>query len=223
MARTKGLSQQSGSVTPKSGDFAGQTFVSYRSLQNARAQAKGHQSHATRLATPKEPASSVLSDVAKFEKSTAGRANRAVLELRRDPGLTFTQAAKLAKTTPGAVKRYAGTSLERVGKKMLPKRDDRALVTMSVLTSDGPVVGIVRGSKMRNRIGQHNAWLNQVINAPSPANTRKLAKFAKRPLIFADGRRASFASSLAEVQDLVRRGLYSGNGPYDTENLDVAA
>jgi len=223
MARTKGLSQQSGPVTPKSGDFAGQTFVSYRSLQNARAQAKGYQSHATRLATPKKPAPSLLSDPDKFEKSTAGRANQAVLELRRDPGLGLAQAAKLAKTTPGAVKRYAGTSLERVGKNVLPKKDDRALATMSVLTSDGPVVGIVRGSKMRNRISQHNAWLNQVINAPSPANMRKLATFAKHPLIFADGRRASFASSLAEVQDLVRRGLYSGNGPYDTENLDVAA
>ncbi len=223
MARTKGLSQQSGPVTPKSGDFAGQTFSSYRQLQNARAQAKGHPSHATRLATPKAPAPSVLGDIARFEQSTPGRANRAVLELRRDPGLTFTQAAKLAKTTPGAVKRYAGTSLERVGSRLIPKKLDSAIASMSMLTTDGPIVGLVSGSKTRNLLGRHSALVNAVINAPSPKNVRELAKLEKRLATLADGRRVRIVSNLAQVQDLVRRGLYSGNGPYDTSNADVAA
>ncbi len=223
MARARGLSQQAGQVTPKRGPFAGQTFDSYRQLQNIRAQAKGYQSHATRLATPKKPAPSLLNDVAKFEKSTPGRANQAVLALRHDPGLTLAQAAKLAKTTPGAVKRYASGSLERVGSRLIPKKLDSAIAPMSMLTTDGPIVGLVSGSKTRNLLGRHSALVNAVMNTPSPKNVRELAKLERRLVTLADGRRVRLASNLGQVQDLVRRGLYSGNGPYDTSNADVAA
>ncbi len=222
MARKKGLSQQAGPVTPASGQFAGQTFASYRQLQNARAIAAGYPSHAVKLATTRKPASSLLDNPARFKQSTAGRANEAVLALRRDPGLTLAQAARLAHTTPGAMKRYAGTSLERVGNRLIPKKNDRAIAVMSVLTPQGPIVGLVQGSRARDLIVRHSAWLNAVINSASPMSVRELKKFARRSVVV-NGRRVQFVSTLAEVQHLVRLGLYTGAGPYDTGDMDVAA
>jgi len=223
MARAKGLSQQAGPVKPKRGQFAGITFQSFRQLQNARAQAKGHKSHAVRLATPRKLAAPLLSDAERFKKSAAGRANMAVLKLRSDPGLTLAQAAKRAGTTPAAVHRYAGRSIDRVGNRIQAKTQDSALAEMSVVTPDGPVAGIVKGSKTRDLIGQHHAWMNAASHAPSKENRRELAKFSRRYVTFADSRRVNFVSTVEQLQRLVRLGLFDNSGPYDTENLPVAA
>lgn len=225
MARNgyKHPSQKAGPYTPTRGKFAGFTFRSYRNYQSAHAKAKGFSSSSTRLASPKKPTKRLLGDAGGFAKSTAGRANRAVLELRRDPDLTLAAAAKRAKTTPAAVRRYAGSSLERKGNRVAPKAFDHAVVPMGVLTPEGHVVGLVRGRKTHQLIGHHDTWINAVINSPSPANIRQLAKFERRSVTFADGTRVRMVWNLEQIQDLVRRGLYNNSGPYDTSDMAVAA
>jgi len=216
-------SQKSGSYTPTRGSFKGQTFRSYRAYQTAHAQRRGFKSAATRLASPRKPSLKTFSSEDAFGKSTAGRATRAYLALRRDPSITLAQAAKAAGTTPGAIRRYAGASLERKGSRVVPTRADTIAVPMTVNTVNGSVSGIVEGSTARDVIGAHSAALSAALTYPSPQHARMLAAYKGRTIRFADGRRVELLGDLQEARTLARRGLLSNVGPYDVSGMRSAA
>jgi len=223
MARVKRLSQQAGQVTPKSGAFAGQTFGSYRQLQNARAQAKGHPSHATRLATPREPSASLLATKKLFDETAAGRATRAYLDMRSDSSLTVTEATKKNHTTPSALRRYVGAALQRKGARVVATQADTIAVPMLVNVTAGSVAGVVRGSRDRDLIGSHSAALAAALTKPNPARIRKLAQFKGRSVTLADGRRVDLLWNIDEAKSLARRGLLTHAGPYDVAGMPSAA
>jgi len=207
-------SQRPGSYTPTRGSFKGQTFRSYRAYQTAHAQRKGFKSAAVRLASPRKPSPKTFSSEEAFQKSTAGRATRAYLALHRDPDLTLAQAAKAAGTTPAAIWRYAGPSLERKGSRVVPIREDAIAVPMTVDTVNGSVSGIVEGSRARKLIGAHKAALSAAFTYPSPQHARELATYKGRTIQFVDGRRVELLGDLQEARTLARRGLLSNDGPY---------
>ena len=224
-ARAKGLSQQAGSVTPKSGKFAGQTFPSYRALQNARARAKGFANQAQRLAAPpRAKASAARSAV---YSSQQAKADRVILQLQRasrdGEKLSLSQAARANKTTPAFVRRYSGSSLQVIGSRFEVVANDKASAYMTVLTPEGIDRGLVRGFKARSRIGRHWNAVADVENAPTRANISALEKYGRAKFTFADGRRVQLLSSIDEIEVLTSLGRMPSGGPYGDTGMARAA
>jgi hypothetical protein len=81
--------------------------------------------------------------------------------MRRD-GVSLTRGARDARTTPDAVRRYAGSALDRRGSRWVAKPSDRLLrrqFTTIVGPGGGPEEALVetRSSRQASEIGRHNA------------------------------------------------------------------
>lgn len=74
--------------------------------------------------------------------------------MRRD-GRSLTVAAREAGTTPRTVRRYAGEALWRSGERTRARAGDRLLRVMNVLSTDGHVTVVVRGSRSASLIAEH--------------------------------------------------------------------
>lgn len=205
----KPASAKAGSYSPSRGHFAGQTFASYRQYQNANAKTKGFSSASTRLASPKKAVST------KASIETQSRATSALLDLRRNPELTVSKAAKKAGTTPAAVRRYASGNLERSGSRIRVKANDTLAATMTVHTPEGATTGLIKGAKQRGLVGQHSAALSKALAQPSRKNLAELRSYRGRTVKLSDGSRVELVWNPEDVKRLGRLGKLHHGSPYD--------
>ena len=169
--------------TPKSGALAGQTFASggryraalakergfasHRELLDVQAREHGFVSREARLSAP-HPIRTLtqLGRLTPREAETRGRALDALRHLRRNPSLSLTRAAKDADTTPGAVRRYGGSSLTKERGRVRATATDRLyrLLYVAIDTPTqprgGPLGGEIidigiRSSRTASAIGRH--------------------------------------------------------------------
>jgi hypothetical protein len=119
--------------------------------------------------------------------------------MRRD-GVSLTRGARDARTTPDAVRRYAGSALDRRGSRWVAKPSDRLLrrqFTTIVGPGGGPEEALVetRSSRQASEIGRHNADASIFFSASaSPVAKRE----ARARLVRRHGKRAGLRAVLSD-------------------------
>jgi hypothetical protein len=88
------------------------------------------------------------------QREARHKAFEALNEMRSNK-VSLRVAAKKSGTTPETVRRYAGDSLVRQGRRYMAKPSDCSYQRMSVLSTDGVVDIDVRGSRARSLVGRH--------------------------------------------------------------------
>ncbi len=127
------------------------------------------------------------------------RALDAVAKMRRN-GMSLTRAAREARSTPDAVRRYAGNALEQQGSRWVAKPNDRLLrrqLTTIIGIHGEPVEALVetRSSRQSSEIGQHNSDRSAFVSAStSPAAKRE----ARARLVLRHGKRAGLRAELPD-------------------------
>jgi hypothetical protein len=88
------------------------------------------------------------------EREARHKVFEALSEMRNEK-VSLRVAARRHGTTPETVRRYAGNSMVREGRRYVPTLADRSYQRMSVLSSEGVVDIDVRGSRARSAVGRH--------------------------------------------------------------------
>jgi len=126
------------------------------------------------------------------------RALDAVSKMRRSSGMSLTKAAHDVGTTPDAVRRYAGSALEREGSRWVAKPNDKLLrrqFTKVIGPGGEPVEALVetRSFRQSSEIGKHNSDSSTFGSAStSPAVKRE----ARARLASRHGKRAGLRAEL---------------------------
>lgn len=142
--------------TPKSGIAAGITFTSERQYRNALARDKGYTSWSQlQEQSRKVRGAGDLSKLRPSEREARGRALDALSKMRSD-GLSLQSAAKASGTMVNAVKRHAGSALERTDSgRIRAKKSDRLVRSLHFPTETG-VIGLdVKDSRSAKRIASY--------------------------------------------------------------------
>lgn len=142
--------------TPQRGSLAGITFTTERQYRNALARLKGFRSwYAQQQAARTVRTGADLARLRPAEREARQRALDAV-RLMRTRGLSLHRAAADAGTTVNAVKRHAGSALDRTASgRYRATAYDRMVRPMLVPTPTGPVVLDVRDSRTASKLGAY--------------------------------------------------------------------
>lgn len=144
-------------VTPTRGPLAGQTFPSKQAYRTALAQLDGFRSdYARRQVLQVRKQRQAVEQLPPERRRARQRALEAV-NIMCSKGSSLEAAASRAGTTPKTVKRYAKGALEKRKGTYRPKKVDRALRSMTLLTPKGNKSIWVRTSRDASRIGRYNA------------------------------------------------------------------
>jgi len=142
--------------TPASGTVGGITFTSERQYRNALARAKGFTSWSQQQQQGRKVRSAA--ETAKLrpsEREARGRALDALSKMRAD-GLSLQAAAKASGTTVNAVKRHAGSALERTDTgRVRAKKSDRLVRSLHFPTETGVIALDVKDSRSAKRISSY--------------------------------------------------------------------
>jgi hypothetical protein len=96
--------------------------------------------------------------------------------MRRD-GRSLSRAAREVGTTPRTVRRYADDALERSSAgRFKARRGDRLLRVMSVLSTDGHVTVVVRGSGAASIVAEHANAVRRYLGGDTDALDRFAGK-----------------------------------------------
>lgn len=218
--------------TPKSGALAGRTFAnegryraalaaqrgytSHRQLLHAQARESGYISREARLAAPRPIRTlAQLVRLTPRQADTRGRALDALSEMRRNPKLSLTRAAQDAETTPGAVRRYAGSSLTRERGRLRTTTTDRLYRNLQVaidtpgMRRGGALGGEVRNigissSRTASAVGRHWSALQRYLHHGDYA---ALAKYRGRTFT-ADGVTYTFLTDRDKIAELADLGVF---------------
>lgn len=142
--------------TPQRGQFAGETFYSERQYRNALARTHGYQSlHGQQSAAKPIGRGRDLDRLRPSEREARGKVLKA-LSLMRNDSLSVGRAAREVGTTPNAIRRYAGTALEKDARgRYTAKHFDRLARSMTFYTDRGRITLDVRDSRCASRIGKY--------------------------------------------------------------------
>ena len=137
-------------------------------------QATGHETRPRRV-TP-----STAGDRPYAQIAARNRALDAVSKMRRN-GVSLTRAAREARTTPDAVRRYAGSALDRRGSRWVAKPSDRLLrrqLTTIVGQGGEPTEALVEthSSRQASEIGSHNADRSIFLSASASPVAKREAR-----------------------------------------------
>lgn len=110
------------------------------------------------------------------ERETFGRVLHALAISRRE-GRSLSDAARRAGTTPATVERYAGSAVERRGRRVVVRRGDRLYRRLLVQTVDGQREIGVRGSHAASAVAGHWHALNLYL---LHGDDRELRRFADK-------------------------------------------
>ncbi len=91
--------------------------------------------------------------------------------MRRD-GLSLTAASRKAKTTPETVRRYAGLSIVRKGRRWTAEPGDRLVRKMYVFSGGQKVDVDVRGSRKASELSSYFSALNLYLNTGDDSRLR---------------------------------------------------
>ena len=149
------------------------------------------------------------------QADTRGRALDALSEMRRNPKLSLTRAAQDAETTPGAVRRYAGSSLTRERGRLRTTTTDRLYRNLQVaidtpgMRRGGALGGEVRNigissSRTASAVGRHWSALQRYLHHGDYA---ALAKYRGRTFT-ADGVTYTFLTDRDKIAELADLGVF---------------
>jgi hypothetical protein len=139
--------------------------------------ARGATGHGTR---PRRVTASTAGDRRYAEVAARNRALDAVSKMRRN-GVSLTRAARDAGTTPDAVRRYAGSALERRGSRWVAKPSDRLLrrqFTIIIGPGGQHAEALVETHSFRqsSEIGSHNADRSTFLSASASPVAKREAR-----------------------------------------------
>lgn len=185
--------------TPKGGRFAGRTFHTERDYRNALAQVKGFQSwYDQQQQTRRTPTVSDVQKLRPAERQARRRALTALSKMRTD-GLSLKAAAKAAGTTVNAVKRHAGSALERSGRgRYHPSSSDALLRSLRLPTPSGVISIDVRDSGTSSLISDY--W--HAVRLMLDGNPDALKRFDGVTFTDAHGRQHRFVTDEATLDRL---------------------
>jgi hypothetical protein len=133
----------------------GRTFSTEREYRDFLAQRKGFASWEAQRRAPRTVRNArEEARLRPIEREARARALEARALMSRE-GLTLSQAATRAGTTPGTVLRYVGPALELRGHRYVARKADRLYRRMLVTSTRGVVAADVRGSNAARLIAQH--------------------------------------------------------------------
>jgi hypothetical protein len=164
--------------TPRSGQFAGITFASERQYRNALARTRGFTSWSEQQRQTRKVRSGA--EVAKLRPSEREARSRALeaLSRMRSEGLSLRAAAKASGTTANAVRRHAGSALERTNNgRYRAKESDRLVRGLRFPTESGVVTLNVKDSRTSSRLADY--W-HAVRTYLRTGNTIGLRKFRNK-------------------------------------------
>jgi hypothetical protein len=135
----------------------------------------------------------------------------ASLSLMRREGLSLRAAAKIERTDPATVLRYARSALRKDGPggRYRATKSDRIARTMALLTPQGEEVVTVRNSRDASRIGE---YMNAV-RAYARGDPSKLPRFTGQ-VIRAGGVTYPFVIDTRILDEFARAGLIAVEGLY---------
>lgn len=96
------------------------------------------------------------------EQETYDRVLDAISLARRE-GVSLLEAAARSGTSPKTVKCYAGSALERRGRKVRAAGGDRLFRRMRALTTEGRKVVDLHGSRVASRVSQHQRAIDRYL------------------------------------------------------------
>jgi hypothetical protein len=108
------------------------------------------------------------------QRQARSRALNAVAQMRAS-GMSLTEAARHAGTTPATVHRYVAPALTSRGNRVVATGGDRLYRRMTVLTPQGRQEVDLRGSRVASLVGRHHDAVRRYIRTGDP---RPLAWFA---------------------------------------------
>ncbi len=148
----------------------------------------------------------------KREVEARERALAAVARMRREK-LSLSAAAKAEGTHIRTVRRYAGTALERPGRRGLfrAKASDRLSRSLNFPTPLGQQVVVVRSSSTASAIGE---YLNAVRKYLNTGDTLPLMPFRNKSFRSADGVRHEFTTDPGLLNRLGDAGILEIEGLY---------
>jgi len=133
--------------------------------------------------TPNLSDRSAKSNPSARNQSTRAKAFHVLSDLRRDPNLSFSQAAKNREVSPRSIRKYIGSQLkqERSGGKLRVTSSDRLRATLHIPSSKPNVLIPVqtKSSKERYLVGE---WFAAIKEA-ARGDFRRLNKFPKRTFV----------------------------------------
>ena len=163
MARPKSITRAS-PYTPTRGRLAGRTFTSQRSYEDALAKVRGFASSAARQRRPVAAQSRAsLAKLSPTQAATRQRALEAISRMRRD-GMSLARAAKESATTPGAVRRYAGSALQQRAGVTVARPVDRLTRVMQAITTVGVRDVAPANSQTASTIAAHANAVREYLN-----------------------------------------------------------
>lgn len=152
------------------GALKGQTFATQQEYQNALAKTKGFRSYAQMRAAPVTKSFGKLRPSEYESRKFALRS----VSLMRTRNLSLAEASRQVGVDPATVKRYAGSALDKEGRRIKAKPNDRLSRTMWVLTNEGRVSLPIKDSRTASLISRY--W-NAVDHYLSTGDDRQLKPF----------------------------------------------
>lgn len=198
--------------TPTSGKVAGITFTSERQYRNALARAKGYSSWGQQQTqTRKVRGAADAARLRPSEREARGRALDALSKMRKD-GLSLGKAAKASGTTVNAVKRHAGSALERTGGgRFRAKTSDRLVRSLNFPTETG-VIGLdVKDSRSAKRIA---AYWNAVKRYTETGDASDLRNFRGKS-VRVNNQTYAFITDTATLDRLADAGEFAFDDLYE--------
>jgi hypothetical protein len=150
-------------------------FRSERAYRNFLARQKGFPSWWAEQRAPRVARSAAaLGSLHPSELESRRRALDALSNMRRE-GLSLTEAARRAGTTPAAVLRHAGPALEFERGRYRARSADRLLRVMRVLGEGGVEHDVeVRGSRAASLVGEHWSAIGYYLRSGDDSRLRRL-------------------------------------------------
>ena len=201
--------------TPSSGAFAGQTFNSERQYRNALARRHGFRSWAAQQAAAGPPVRGPrdASRLRPSEREAHQRAGTVLSEMRRDPSLSLSRAARRVGTTPEAVKRHAGSSLARAPRgRYLVAPTDTHYRRLRVVTPHGVELVATTSSRDASLVGAYDSAVEHFLRT---GDDSRLAPFRDRS-IRSGRQRYRFLVDLDPLEELGERGELSFESIYES-------
>jgi hypothetical protein len=191
------------------GLFAGTTFGTQQEYQNALARAKGFTSYAALRRSPTKVIPKDFGKLAPQSQEAWRRAHRAVADVAR--GIPLDQAARQNAVAPETVQRYAGDSLQRLGRRYAVKESAQRHQWVHLYSERGRIEIAVPDRAERSLIA---SYMNAVREWANGASDDILRPYEGKSVRDASGKRYPLITNPRILRELAAAGELSFDSLY---------
>ncbi len=189
--------------------IAGRSFTSQYAYRKELARQRGYESVATYRTERK--AERFLERLTPSRRNTYDRVLEAVGIARRNPDKPLSRIAREAGTTTKTITKYAGSAVDRSGRKWDVKQSDTLPRLMNVLTPEGTETVVIRDSKEATLLAKYSNALKRYLQT---GDATEIEKF-KGKTITVRGKRVDLITNRDEIDKLTRGGVIDEYEPYE--------